>query len=89
MQSIIKEFIGCSKENAEKQVDTFSSNSNNFNKSDFISQNNLNSENKEDEFKKDIIDGKAIDEENAFVRNKKLKDCKPFRKNPKKKNYFL
>ncbi len=65
------------KEIAEKQVDTFSSNSNNLNKSDFISQNNLKLENKEDELKKEIIDGKAIDEENALTENKNLKDCNP------------
>ena len=73
------------KEIAEKQVDTFSSNSNNFNKSDFISQNNLNSDNKEDEFKKDNIDGKVIVEKNSFVRNNKLEDCKPLEKTQRKK----
>ncbi len=65
------------KEIAEKQVDTFNSNSNNFNKSDFTSQNNLNLENKEDELKKNIIESEAIDEENTLTENKKLKDCKP------------
>ena len=65
------------KEIAEKQVDTFSSNSNNLNKSDFISQNNSKLENKEDELKKEIIDGKAIDEENALTENKNYKDCNP------------
>ena len=73
------------KEIAEKQVDTFSSNSNNFNKSDFISQNNLNSDNKEDELKKDNIDGKVIVEKNSFVRNNKLEDCKPLEKTQRKK----
>ena len=73
------------KEIAEKQVDTFSSNSNNFNKSDFISQNNLNSNSKEDEFKKDSIDSKAIVEEKSFVRNNKLEDCKPLEKTQRKK----
>ena len=73
------------KEIAEKQVDTFSSNSNNFNKSDFISQNNLNSDNKEDDFKKDNIDGKVIVEKNSFVRNNKLEDCKPLEKTQRKK----
>ena len=71
------------KEIAEKQVDTFSSNSNNFNKSDFISQNNSNSENKDGEFKKDIVDGKATNEENAFSENKKIKDCNPLEKSEK------
>ena len=65
------------KEIAEKQVDTFSSNSNNLNKSDFTSHNNLKLENKEDELKKEIIDGKAIDEENALTENKNLNDCNP------------
>ena len=65
------------KEIAEKQVDTFSSNSNNLNKSDFTSHNNLKLENKEDELNKDIIDGKAINEENALNENKNLKDCNP------------
>ena len=65
------------KEIAEKQVDTFSSNSNNLSKSDFISQTNLKLENKEDELKKEIIDGKAIDEENSSTENKNLKDCNP------------
>ena len=64
------------KEIAEKQVDTFSSNSNNLNKSDFISQNNLKLENKEDELKKEIIDGKTIDED-SLTENKNLKDCNP------------
>ena len=73
------------KEIAEKQVDTLSSNSNNFNKSDFISQNNLNSDNKEDELKKDNIDGKVIVEKNSFVRNNKLEDCKPLEKTQRKK----
>ena len=63
----------------------FSSNSNNFNKSDFISQNNLNSDNKEDELKKDNIDGKVIVEKNSFVRNNKLEDCKPLEKTQRKK----
>ena len=71
------------KEIAEKQVDTFSSNSNNFNKSDFISQNNSNSENKDGEFKKDLVDGKATNEENAFSENKKIKDCNPLEKTEK------
>ena len=73
------------KEISDKQIDTFNSNSNNFNKSDFISQNNLNSDNKEDELKKDSIDGKAIVEENSFVRNNKLDDCKPLEKTQRKK----
>ena len=73
------------KEIAEKQVDNISSNSNNFNKSDFISQNNSNSDNKEDEFKKDSIDGKAMFEENSFVRDNKLEDCKPLEKTQRKK----
>ena len=76
------------KEIAEKQVDTFSSNSNNFNKSDFTSQNNLNLENKEEELKKSFIERKAIDEEIALTENKKLKDCKPLEtleKNQRKK----
>ena len=70
------------KEIAEKQVDTLSSNSN-FYKSDFISQNNSNSENKDSEFKKDIVDGKATNQENAFNENKKIKDCNPLEKTEK------
>ena len=70
------------KEIAEKQIDTFSSNSNYY-KSDFISQNNSNSENKDGEFKKDIVDGKVTNEENAFSENKKIKDCNPLEKSEK------
>ena len=71
------------KEISEKQVDFVSSNSNNFNKSDFVSQNNLNPESIEDENKKDIPYGKAIEDENGFIKNKKLKDCKPLEKTEK------
>ena len=73
------------KEIAEKQVDTFNSNSSNFNKSDSISQNNLHSENTEYENKKDIIDQKVVEEENTLTQNSKSKDCKPLEKIQRKK----
>ncbi len=71
------------KEIAEKQIDTFNSNSNNFNKVDFTSQNNPNSENVDDENKNDHSDNKIIGDENAVITNKKLQDCEPLEKREK------
>ena len=71
------------KEIAEKQVDTFSSNSNNFNKVDSIQQNNLNSENVDSQNKKDISGNKDINDENTPISNNKLQDCNPIDKREK------